>query len=214
MSSDSENNSNPLYNEYLEDDDDYCHLSSDQIPIIVNFAPASFVHNGQPSFQLDWSIDQVGNAISDKSIPSLIAKYEIPSSIELRKSQIGEFASQPPFRAVAFYLDFFRYGVRLPLHPFLRYMLIYLNCALAQLCLSVWCAMIGMYILWKLRGFSDPTFSQFQRIYQLMSLSSNKDSPLKGWYFVRAWAISSPLLAQGKSNDGSWKDSWFFALRD
>ena len=41
-----------------------------------------------------------------------------------------------------------------------------------------------------------------------------KTPPLKGWYYVRAWAKSSPLIAHGKSHDGSWKDSWFFALGD
>ena len=71
MSSDSENNSNPIYYEYFEDDDDYCHIFSDQILFIVNFAPASFVPDGQPSFQRDWSIDWGDNAISEKSIPSL-----------------------------------------------------------------------------------------------------------------------------------------------
>ena len=35
MSSNSENNSNSLYHEYLGDDDDYCHISSDHIPFAV-----------------------------------------------------------------------------------------------------------------------------------------------------------------------------------
>ena len=85
MSSDSKNNSNPLYYEYFEDDDDYCHISSDQIPLIVNFAPVSFDLGGQPSFQPDWFIDRVGNAIFNQSILSLRAKYEISSSIKFRK---------------------------------------------------------------------------------------------------------------------------------
>ena len=137
MSSDSENNSNPLYNEYLEDDDDYCHISSDQMPLIINFALVSFVPDGQPSFQLDWSIDRVGNAISNKFIPSLRAKYGIPSSIKPRNPQIGEFTKQPYSGAVTFHPEYFRYGLRLPLHPFLRYMLICLNCAPGQLSPSV-----------------------------------------------------------------------------
>ena len=110
MFSDSENNSNPLYHEYFEDDDDNCHIFSDQILLIVNFSPASFVPDGQLSFQSDWSINWVGNAISEKFVPSLKVKYEILSSIELKKPQIGEFTSQPPSGAVAFHLDFFRYG--------------------------------------------------------------------------------------------------------
>ena len=69
------------------------------------------------------------------------------SSIELRKPQIGEFANQPPLGAVTFHPYFFCFDVRLPLHPFLKYMLIYLNCAPAQLSPNIWCAMIGMYIL-------------------------------------------------------------------
>ena len=63
--------------------------------------------------------------------------------------------------------------------------------------------MIGMYILWKLRGFSDPTFSQFWWIYQLVNLSGDKDSLLKGWYYVRTWDKSLPLIIQAESHDGS-----------
>ena len=54
-----------------------------------------------------WSIDGMGNAIAEKFIPSLKVKYEISSSIEFSKPQIGELARQHPPRAVAFHPDFF-----------------------------------------------------------------------------------------------------------
>ncbi len=107
MSPDYENNSNHFYHDYFKYDDDYCHIISDQIALFINFTPVSFVSNGQPSFQPDWSIDQVGNAISKKSILSLKVEYEIPSSIKVRKSQIGELVSQPPSGVIAFHPDFF-----------------------------------------------------------------------------------------------------------
>ena len=43
MSSDFENDPNSLYHEYFEDDDDYCHISSTHILLVINFALASFV---------------------------------------------------------------------------------------------------------------------------------------------------------------------------
>lgn len=132
-------NYNSFYHEYFEDDDGYCHISSDQLPLAINFTSALFIPSHQTNLQpnIDWSINEVGNTISEKSISSLRFKYEISSSVELRKSQICELANQPPPRVVAFHLYFFHFGVRLPLHHFLRYMLIYLNYAPAQLFTNV-----------------------------------------------------------------------------
>ena len=83
-------------------------------------------------------------------------KFQVQSS--LRSLKLVNSSANPLLRLSPFILIFFRYDVRLSLHPFLRYILICLNCAPTQLSPSVWCAMIGMYILWKLRNFSDPTF--------------------------------------------------------
>lgn len=41
MSSKYENNSNSLYHEYFENDDDYCHIS-----LVVNFDPLLFDPDG------------------------------------------------------------------------------------------------------------------------------------------------------------------------
>lgn len=88
MSSKYENNSNSLYHEYFENDDNYCHIS-----LVVNFDPLLFDPDGWTNLQPDWSIDRVGNAISEKSIASLRVKYEILSLVELKKPQIGELSS-------------------------------------------------------------------------------------------------------------------------
>lgn len=47
-----------------------------------------------------------------------------------------------------------------------------------------------------------------------MSFSSDKSCPLKGWYYVRVWARSLPLIIQCKSHDGSYKNYWLFTLED
>ena len=40
-----------FYHEYFEDDDDYCHILSNQLPLVVNFTYASFVPNNQTNIQ-------------------------------------------------------------------------------------------------------------------------------------------------------------------
>lgn len=92
MSSNFENSSNS-YHDYFVDDP----ILIDQSPPVVNFTLASFILDNQTNFQSnsDWYINKIENKIAEKFISSLIVKYKIPSSIELRKEQIGVLVNQP-----------------------------------------------------------------------------------------------------------------------
>lgn len=72
-------------------------------------------------------------------------KYAIPDSIVLGKVKENELASIPFFGRVVLHPKFYKLGLRLSFHHFLRYMLYSLGCALAQLGPNIWCAMISMY---------------------------------------------------------------------
>ena len=146
---------------------------------VVN--PASFVLDNQINFQSnsDWSIDEAWNRISKESISSLRVKYEILSSIELRKLQTSELASQPFLEAALFIHIFSDMVLGCHYTLFLGICLSTLN-ALAQLCPNNWCAMIDMYVAWKLRDLSGTTFSLFQRVYQLVSLLWGKNFLFRG----------------------------------
>lgn len=92
MSSNFENSSNSYHGYFVDDP-----ISIDQSPLVVNFTLASFILDNQTNFQSisDWYINKVENKIPEKFISSLIVKYKIPSSIELRKEQIGVLVNQP-----------------------------------------------------------------------------------------------------------------------
>lgn len=152
----------------------------------------SFVPDGQPSFQpigsIGWGMQFVRNPFH---LLESSMKFQVQSSLGSLK--LVSSLANPLMGPLLFILIFFCYVVRLPLHPSLRYILICLNCALAQLSPSAWCAMISMYILCKLRGFLDPTFSQFQRNYQLMSLSGDKKTPPSRVGIMSVLGLNLPL---------------------
>lgn len=146
---------------------------------------------------------------------SLSVSYFIARSISLKWAGENNKPSHPPSSIVTMHTNFLTHGVRLPFHHFLRYMLSNFKCVPAPLSLIVWHAMIGIYILWKLRNLHGPTFQQFQFCYQLMANPNpNQGPPIKCWYYVHTWPKLSPLIVQKKSFGGSWKKSWFFASGD
>ena len=104
MSLNYEDSLNSFYHDYFDDNDYYYCIS---ITLVVNLT--SFVPDNQTNFQSNsvWSIDEAGNGISKESISSLRVKYEILSSIELRKAQTRKLPSQPFLEVVAFHPYFF-----------------------------------------------------------------------------------------------------------
>ncbi|KAJ4723221.1 Glyceraldehyde-3-phosphate dehydrogenase, testis-specific like [Melia azedarach] len=172
---------------FPSDDESSCHERPYTQPSLkVSFTSASF-NPFQPT-PIGWSIDETENQMSSISVEILKIKYVVPDYIVLGKAEENELASAPFPSRVALHPKFYKLGLRLPFHPFLRYMLSNLGYAPVHLGPNVWRAMISMSILWKLLDFPNLTVRQFQRLYVLRPmLKKPDDPPLKGWYYIRAW---------------------------
>ena len=148
--------------------------------------------------------------MGEMSLESLRISYGIPRSISLEKTGENDKPSHLP---PSMHPDFFTHGVRLPFHPFLKYMLSNFKCAPTQLSPIVWRAMIGMYIFWKQKNLPGPTFQQFQFFYQVMVIPNpNWGPPIKVWYYVRTWSKLPPLIIQKKSSKGLRKIYGFLLM--
>ena len=58
--------------------------------------------------------------LTEEWLSSLQERYRVPDSVIFRLLGRWETADAPPPGCVAFYEYFFKVGVRLPLHPFIR----------------------------------------------------------------------------------------------
>ncbi|KAK2662047.1 hypothetical protein Ddye_000621 [Dipteronia dyeriana] len=156
--------------------------------------------------EADWSIDAIRSAMTPISLETLKRSYRIPNNIVLRLPEKGQLASLPPQGAVTLHSTFFEVGIKLPFHPFLRYMLSHLQCAPAQLSPNAWRALIGTYIIWKQCQFPELTFRELQQLYQL------KIHPKScGWYCLSTWPGKEAMVVDSPSSNKTWKKKWFFA---
>ncbi|TXG53676.1 hypothetical protein EZV62_018932 [Acer yangbiense] len=154
-----------------------------------------------------WSIDAIRSTMTPRCVEHHRVKYGIPNNIVLRLPEKGQLASSPPQESeVALLSASFEFGVNLPFHPFLRYMLRRLNCAPAQLGPNVWRALIGTYIIWKQCQLPELTFREFMNLYQLKSIPN-----YHGWYYVSAWPGKEVMVTDNPSSNKDWKNKWFFA---
>ncbi|KAH7575971.1 hypothetical protein JRO89_XS02G0265600 [Xanthoceras sorbifolium] len=156
--------------------------------------------------EAEWSIDAIRSTMTPTSLESLKKSYGISNDVVLRLPEKGQLASSPPQGEVALHSTFFEFGVNLPFHPFLRYMLSQLQCAPAQLSPNAWRAIIGTYIIWKQCQFPELTFREFKQLYQLITHPN-----CRGWYYLKTWPGKEAMVIDSPSSNKTWKKKWFFA---
>lgn len=152
MSSNSEDFSNHVVCEFSTQDDHYQPINN-QFLSVVNFTPAFFFFS---STSTGWSKEI--NHIGEMSFELLWIANGILRSISLERARENKKPSHPPLRTINMHPNCCIHSVRFSFHFYLRCMLSYFKCALVQLSPLVWCAMIGMYIIWKQKHLSYPTF--------------------------------------------------------
>ena len=67
-----------------------------------------------------YSASGYSSILTEERLSNLRERYRVPDSVSFRLPGRGETADAPPPGCVAFYEYFFKVGVRLPLHPFIR----------------------------------------------------------------------------------------------
>ncbi|GFY96585.1 hypothetical protein Acr_11g0008910 [Actinidia rufa] len=152
------------------------------------------------------SLTKEGNAMSQAELDKLGSTYSFPSGIRLRIPGDGETILSACQGEVAFYEAAFLAGLRLPLHPTIREILIHYKICPAQLSPNAWRSVICSLVIW--RHFKrHMSCDEFRCLYFLSPL------PDSGWYYFKARPEKN-LFQGSPSNVKGWKTRFFFASGD
>ncbi|GFY95452.1 hypothetical protein Acr_10g0008370 [Actinidia rufa] len=152
------------------------------------------------------SLTKEGNVMTQAELDKLGYTYSFPSGIRLRIPGDGETILSARQGEVAFYEAAFLTGLRLPLHPTIREILIHYKICPAQLSPNAWRSVICSLVIW--RHFKrHMSCDEFRCLYSLSPL------PDSGWYYFKARPEKN-LLRGSPSNVKGWKTRFFFASGD
>ncbi|GMN47286.1 hypothetical protein TIFTF001_016461 [Ficus carica] len=131
-------------------------------------------------------------------------EFRIPDDVDLVVPGPNDLPSRPPSGHIALSAEYFRAGLRLPFHPFLRRALTSLNVAPAQLNANAYRVLVGCYILWVAK-FSEtlPLFA-FQNLYRMKTAPSSK-----GFYYFQGF--KGTFITGCPDSDKQFKHLWFYA---
>ncbi|GFZ14357.1 hypothetical protein Acr_24g0005470 [Actinidia rufa] len=149
------------------------------------------------------SLTKEGNVMTQAELDKLGSTYSFPSGIRLRIPGDGETILSARQGEMAFYEAAFLAGLRLPLHPTIREILIHYKICPAQLSPNAWRSVICSLVIW--RHFKrHMSCDEFRCLYSLSPL------PDSGWYYFKARPEKN-LLRGSPSNVKGWKTRFFFA---
>ncbi|GMN31362.1 hypothetical protein TIFTF001_044569, partial [Ficus carica] len=130
-----------------------------------------------------FSVDFFTSAVTLGYLAALRREFQIPAEVELRVPGENDLPSRPPPGYIALSAEYFRAGLRLPLHPFLRRALTRLNVAPAQLNANA---------------------------YRILNLYRMKSAPSSaGSYYFQGF--KGTFVAKCPDSDKQFKHLWFYA---
>ncbi|GFZ02364.1 hypothetical protein Acr_15g0009720 [Actinidia rufa] len=152
------------------------------------------------------SLTKEVNVMSQAELDKLGSTYSFSSGIQLRIPGDGETILSARQGEVAFYEAAFLAGLRFPIHPTIREILVHYKICPAQLSPNAWRSVICSLVIW--RHFKrHMTCDEFRCLYSLSPL------PDSGWYYFKARPKKN-LFRGSPSNVKGWKTRFFFASED
>ncbi|GMN19424.1 hypothetical protein TIFTF001_042873 [Ficus carica] len=151
-----------------------------------------------------FSVDFFTSAVTLGYLAALRREFQIPAEVELRVPGENDLPSRPPPGYIALSAEYFRAGLHLPLHPFLRRALTRLNVAPAQLNANAYRILVGCFILWAKNFATELPFRAFQNLYRMKSAPSSAGS----YYFQ---GFKGMFVAKCPDSDKQFKHLWFYA---
>ncbi|GMN46314.1 hypothetical protein TIFTF001_015505 [Ficus carica] len=151
-----------------------------------------------------YSVDFYTSTVTLGYLAALRRDFQIPAEVDLRVPGENDLPSRPPPGYIALSAEYFRAGLRLPLHPFLRWALTRLNVAPAQLNANAYRILVGCFILWAKNFTTELPFRAFQNLYRMKSASSSAGS----YYFQ---GFKGTFVAKCPDSDKQFKHLWFYA---
>ncbi|KAK0578017.1 hypothetical protein LWI29_003705 [Acer saccharum] len=150
--------------EEVEEEEDVSHDESPQVITIVTTLPSAGSHRPRSRLSLPnsgYEIDNVQSTMSANMLKILKKTFSIPNTVFLHLLQDDDLPSFPLEDKVTFCSDFFRFDVRLPLHPFINRVLYHYKLAPSQLCPNGWRILVGTLALFRSMYNDDPSLAEF-----------------------------------------------------
>ena len=107
---------------------------------------------------------------------TLWEEFEIPNDVEFIVPGLNDLPSRPPPGHITLSAEFFRAGLRLPFHPYLRRALTRLNMAPMQLNVNTYRILISCFVLWTKNFIAELPFRAFQNLYRMKSALASSGS--------------------------------------
>ena len=174
------------------------------------------------------SFDCEVNVVGDRELRHYRRRFDIPSSVNLLES--GDRAAWNPVPgAVAIYGVMLSCGVTLPLQGFIARFLADARLSPAQLAPNSYRILMGMWMLWTLKGYEPPTPREICHFYSLRLAGHGgtyflSSTPAKNWIPKGAVNPGKVQVSEDEKEKGflwglpssnkRWKNSWFFISGD
>ncbi|GMN69542.1 hypothetical protein TIFTF001_038591 [Ficus carica] len=151
-----------------------------------------------------YTADYYTSAVTPRYLAALRREFSIPDEVDLVVPGPNDLPSRPPSGHIALSAEYFRAGLRLPFHPFLRRALTSFNVSPAQLNANAYRILISCYVLWAAK-FSEtlPLFA-FQNLYRMKTAPSSK-----GFYYFQGF--KGTFITGCPDSDKQFKHLWFYA---
>ncbi|GFZ14858.1 hypothetical protein Acr_24g0010480 [Actinidia rufa] len=125
------------------------------------------------------SLTKESNVMSQADLDNLGTTYSFPQGVRLRIPGDGETILSARQGEVAFYEAAFLAGLRFPIHPTIRDILIHYQICPAQLSPNAWRSVICSLVIWRIFK-RHLSCGEFRCLYSLSPL------PDSGWYYFKA----------------------------
>ncbi|GMN30149.1 hypothetical protein TIFTF001_044432 [Ficus carica] len=149
--------------------------------------------------RLIYSVDYFTTAVTLSYLAALREEFEIPNDVELIVPGPNDLPSQPPPSCITLSTEFFRAGLRLPFHAFLRRTLTRLNVSPMQLNANTYRILISCYILWAKNFVTKLPFRAFQNLYRMKLAPASSGS-----YYFQGGRWLYGHLPYGEVREGEW----------
>ena len=113
-----------------------------------------------------YTVDYFTSAVTPRYLAALREEFQIPGEMDLVVPGEDDLPSHPPPGYIALSAEYFRAGLRLPFHPYVRRALTRLNVALAQLNANAYSILVSCFILWSKNFAVELPFKAFPESVQ------------------------------------------------
>ncbi|GMN59819.1 hypothetical protein TIFTF001_028901 [Ficus carica] len=148
--------------------------------------------------------DQQVYRSADQEMVGLAEEFRIPDNVDLVVPDENNLPSRPPPGYIMLSSEYFRAGLRLPFHTYLRRALHRLNVAQAQLNVNAYRILISCFILWTKHFTAKLPFRAFQNLYRMKSAPSSS-----GFYYFQGF--KGTFIMGCPDSDKQFKHLWFYA---